>query len=393
MSDPAALDADCSAISRCRSCPRMATRRIAGRLLIVGGSREVPGAACSPGSPRMRAGAGKLQIVTDRGGGDRRRRRRPRGAGDRPASTTRDCMSPNRRAAVTRLRHGSRRCRLDCAGWRRSADGRRRHAPGARRGRARLPRRARGARSAAGAAAPPCCRIAGKWRGCSNCEPEEVEIDPLLAGAPRRRALSVRSTLVKGRFSFIAAPDGRAFRFEGGGSASPPRARATCSPGIVGGHRRARRRSLTATLWGVWLHGEAGRMLTDEDRPGRLPGRGDCRARARLAGRRWRPSSVPVQLVADQAGDVDDVGRARHAERHAGGDDDPVAALGEAVAQRHPLRLADHLLEAARRRGCAPHARPRAGRAAARSSATGSAPAAARSAARAPPAARSSPSW
>ena len=49
-----------------------------------------------------------------------------------------------------------------------------------------------------------------------ECEPEEVETDPLAAvrrAAERYDAVA----LVKGRFSFIAAPDGRAFRFEGGG--------------------------------------------------------------------------------------------------------------------------------------------------------------------------------
>ena len=35
-----------------------------GRLLVIGGSREVPGAALLAGVAAMRAGAGKLQIAT-----------------------------------------------------------------------------------------------------------------------------------------------------------------------------------------------------------------------------------------------------------------------------------------------------------------------------------------
>jgi NAD(P)H-hydrate repair Nnr-like enzyme with NAD(P)H-hydrate dehydratase domain len=94
-----------------------------------------------------------------------------------------------------------------------------------------------------------------------ECEPEEVEIDPLAAA---RRAVERYRTvaLVKGRYSFIAAPDGRAFRFEGGGIGLATSGSGDVLAGIVGGLAARGADPLTATLWGVWLHGEAGRILT-----------------------------------------------------------------------------------------------------------------------------------
>ena len=185
--------------------------------------------------------------------------------------------------------------------------------------------------------------------------------------------------LVKGRFSFIAAPDGRAFRFEGGGVGLATSGSGDVLAGIVGGLAARGADPLTATLWGVWLHGEAGRILTE--RVGRVgflareiadlvPGLPDgtvIRPSERRYGyalslARWRSSSSPIR-------------RATWTTLVEPGTPNGTPAvtmirsprLGEAVAQRHPLRLADHLLEAVRRRGCAPHARPTICRAAARS--------------------------
>ena len=47
-------------------------------------------------------------------------------------------------------------------------------------------------------------------------------------------------------------------------------------------------------------------------------------------------------------GDPEHVGGARRAERHAGGDDDPLVGLGEALAERHLAGMVDHVLERVR---------------------------------------------
>ena len=100
-----------------------------------------------------------------------------------------------------------------------------------------------------------------------ECEPEEVEADP--AAAARRAAERYRAVaLVKGEWSFIANPDGRLFRFRGGGVGLATSGSGDVLAGIVGGLCARGADPLTAVLWGVWLHGEAGRILTE--RVGRL---------------------------------------------------------------------------------------------------------------------------
>jgi hydroxyethylthiazole kinase-like uncharacterized protein yjeF len=93
-----------------------------------------------------------------------------------------------------------------------------------------------------------------------ECEPEAVEADPLAAAhraAERFGAVAV----IKGRYSHIVAPDGRAFRFEGGGVGLATSGSGDALAGIVGGLCARGAEPLTAALWGVFLHGEAGRAL------------------------------------------------------------------------------------------------------------------------------------
>lgn len=96
-----------------------------------------------------------------------------------------------------------------------------------------------------------------------ECEPEEVEADPLAAA--RRAAETFGSVaLVKGQYSFVAHPDGRAVRFQGGGVGLATSGSGDTLAGIVGGLAARGADPLTACLWGVYLHGEAGRVLSKE---------------------------------------------------------------------------------------------------------------------------------
>jgi NAD(P)H-hydrate repair Nnr-like enzyme with NAD(P)H-hydrate dehydratase domain len=70
--------------------------------------------------------------------------------------------------------------------------------------------------------------------------------------------------VLKGQFSHIVAPDGRAFRFEGGGVGLATSGSGDTLAGIVGGLCARGADPLTAALWGVYLHGEAGRRLTQD---------------------------------------------------------------------------------------------------------------------------------
>jgi hydroxyethylthiazole kinase-like uncharacterized protein yjeF len=100
----------------------------------------------------------------------------------------------------------------------------------------------------------------GEMASLLECEPDDVEADPLAAGrdcAARYDAV----TLVKGVDSHIVAPDGRAFLYRGGAAGLGVSGSGDTLAGIVGGLLARGAAPLTALLWGVWLHGEAGARL------------------------------------------------------------------------------------------------------------------------------------
>jgi NAD(P)H-hydrate repair Nnr-like enzyme with NAD(P)H-hydrate dehydratase domain len=93
-----------------------------------------------------------------------------------------------------------------------------------------------------------------------QCELGEVEADP--EAAARRAAETFNAVaVIKGQFSYIVAPDGRAFRFKGGAVGLATSGSGDALAGIVGGLCARGADPLSAALWGVHLHGEAGRRL------------------------------------------------------------------------------------------------------------------------------------
>ncbi|MGI4876143.1 MAG: NAD(P)H-hydrate dehydratase [Janthinobacterium lividum] len=68
---------------------------------------------------------------------------------------------------------------------------------------------------------------------------------------------------VKGSSTIVSAPDGQAFHYAGGGVGLATSGSGDALAGIVGGLLARGAEPLTATIWGVFLHGEAGRRLTD----------------------------------------------------------------------------------------------------------------------------------
>ena len=94
-----------------------------------------------------------------------------------------------------------------------------------------------------------------------ECDPDKVANDPLSAAQDAARIFG-SVTLIKGAWSFIVAPDGRAFRFRGGGVGMATSGSGDVLAGIVGGLAARGADPLTAALWGVYLHGEAGRLLS-----------------------------------------------------------------------------------------------------------------------------------
>lgn len=237
-----------------------------GSILIVAGSREVAGAALLTALGAMRAGAGRLQIVTvasaaaglsismpeamvtgfaeGRDGGFAPSTVKP--IAERAASADVVVAGPGLRgnksteALAAELVGGGGPLVLDAALLR------------------ALPARRHEVERS------DCPTIllphAGEMASLLGCEEEEVEADP--AGAGRRCAERYDClTLVKGVQSHIVAPNGQVFRYEGGGPGLGVSGSGDTLAGIVGGLLARGADPLTALLWGVWCHGEAGRRL------------------------------------------------------------------------------------------------------------------------------------
>lgn len=94
-----------------------------------------------------------------------------------------------------------------------------------------------------------------------DCTPEEAEQDRL--GCARRAAEHFNAlVLAKGSVSHIAAPDGRSWTYSGGASGLGVAGSGDTLAGIIGALLARGAEPLTALLWGVLLHGEAGEMLS-----------------------------------------------------------------------------------------------------------------------------------
>jgi hydroxyethylthiazole kinase-like uncharacterized protein yjeF len=242
-----------------------------GRLLVIAGSRELAGAALLAGTGGLRAGAGKLQIATSASIAPALSVAMPEARVVGCPETEEGCIAP---AAFDTLFESAAEAQAVLIGCGLQ------HGPplddmldallgsdlesplvldaavlGSLAPRAEALRAWRG-----GAVLLPHSREMARLL---ECEVDKVEADPLAAArlaAERFDAVA----LIKGRFSHIVAPDGRSFRFEGGGVGLATSGSGDALAGIVGGLCARGADPLTATLWGVYLHGDAGRRLTED---------------------------------------------------------------------------------------------------------------------------------
>lgn len=104
---------------------------------------------------------------------------------------------------------------------------------------------------------------AGEMARLLERDREEVESDPATFALEAARRFNAVA-LIKGRFSFIASPQGELFRLEGGGVGLATSGSGDTLSGIVGGLCARGADALSATLWGTWLHAQAGRILTEK---------------------------------------------------------------------------------------------------------------------------------
>lgn len=243
-----------------------------GQILIIAGSRDVPGAGLLAAHGAMRAGAGKLQIAapddiavplgiampeamvtgfaTARDGGFSRRA--VTAMLDLAKRADAIVAGPGLRDNPAATRLAGELCAL---GKPLVLDAALLHA---------LPAKAKEARHAD--VPPILLPHAGEMASLLDCDPAEAEADPLAAGgacAARYDSL----VLVKGAASHIVTPDGRAWRYPGGGPGLGVSGSGDVLAGIIGGLLARSATPLTALLWGVWLHGEAGRALAQKVTP------------------------------------------------------------------------------------------------------------------------------
>lgn len=237
-----------------------------GQILIVAGSRDVPGAALLAAHGAMRAGAGKLQIATVVSAASHLAIAMPeamvigfaegRDGGFAPSAANQVVDLAEQADAVvagpgmqTNKAADKLAALLPRLGVSLVLDAAMLHA---------LPARAKDAKRAD--RPPILLPHHGEMASLLGCDETEVASDPLGCGracADRYDAV----TLVKGVQSHVVAPDGRAWLYRGGGPGLGISGSGDTLAGIVGGLLARGADPLTACLWGVLLHGEAGAAL------------------------------------------------------------------------------------------------------------------------------------
>jgi hydroxyethylthiazole kinase-like uncharacterized protein yjeF len=257
-----------------------------GSILIIAGSRDVPGAPLLTAHGAMRAGAGKLQMAvpddiavplgiampeamvagfpTARDGGFARRAVDK--LLDRAAKADAIVAGPALRGNSAAEELAGALCRL---GKPLALDAALLHA---------LPEHDGAAKRAA--LPPILLPHAGEMASLLGCQPDAVERDPLGCGQACAD-LYDSIVLVKGVESHVVTPDGRSWRYRGGGPGLGVSGSGDVLAGIVGGLLARGAPPLTALLWAVWLHGESGRRLGERigqagflarEIPGEIPG-------------------------------------------------------------------------------------------------------------------------
>ena len=234
-----------------------------GRILVIAGSRDVPGAALLTAIAAMRAGAGKLKIATVESAAPQLGMAMPEAmvfglpeaadGGFAPASVKR---FPELAAEVDAIVAGpgvrpNPACpKIADALWNSEAT-------------LALDvafieelRPPRSKRRSEAILLPNAAELAALL----DCDEREAKEEPIRCGqraAERYRAV----VLAKGVTSHIVSPRGETWTYEGGAPGLGVSGSGDVLAGIVGGLLARGAKPLNALLWAVWLHGEAGATL------------------------------------------------------------------------------------------------------------------------------------
>ena len=240
-----------------------------GRVLVVAGSREVPGAALLAATAAMRAGAGKLRIATVDSIAV--------AIGVAMPEAMVVCLPEDQdggfaRAAVRLMAEQAKEVDAVIAGpGLAESDACERIAEMliASEGRIALDAallHALQPLEGDRATIPILLPHSGELASLLDCPQERVERDPV--GCGRRAAELYRSlVLVKGVISHVVTPKGDVWTYDGGAPGLGVSGSGDVLAGIVGGLLARGADPLSAVLWAVWLHGEAGAALAKKVGP------------------------------------------------------------------------------------------------------------------------------
>ena len=243
-----------------------------GRILVIAGSRDIPGAALLAAEAAMRAGAGKLKIATVESAATALGAAMPEamvtglaeardGGFDEDAVERIEALASEVDAVVAgpgvkrndackriadALLEGEAALALDVAFLETLEPLHERE----------LKRTSR----------PILLPNADELVALLGCDPEQVERDPLGCGH-RAAQLYCSVVLVKGVTSHVVEPGGESWTYDGGAPGLGVSGSGDALAGIVGGLLARGAEPLNALLWAVWLHGEAGARLAKKVGP------------------------------------------------------------------------------------------------------------------------------
>ena len=235
-----------------------------GRILVVAGSREVPGAAILTATAAMRAGAGKLLIATVESAALHVAMAMPEAKVVGLAESGDGGIA---RSGIERIREEVESADAVVAG-----PGMENNETCAQVAEVLLRSDVRIALDAAllhsleplqdhqRTNPPVLLPHAGELASLLDCDVGQIDRDPIGCGV--RAAQFYRSVvLVKGVTSHVVTPDGLAWTYDGGAPGLGVSGSGDVLAGIVGGLLARGADPLNALLWAVWLHGEAGAKL------------------------------------------------------------------------------------------------------------------------------------
>lgn len=237
-----------------------------GRLCVVGGSVQVPGAALLAAEAALRAGAGKLQIATVRSCATALGVAVPEALVVGLPEDVSGEIAPGSPA----LKHALEHCDAVLIGPGMSAT------PFLTRLTARLHQMkaavvldagALNAGVSAAAGAPfVLTPHAGEMAFMCGGRKEDVERQPL-DHAQQMAQATASIVVLKGPRTFIVGPDGEAWLHEGGGPGLGTSGSGDVLAGLITGFAARGATPMEAALWGVWVHGAAGQLLAESVGP------------------------------------------------------------------------------------------------------------------------------